>query len=171
MSGGEEKGSKRARKNYTSEVSLCTETATSAGLEDAIEPQHLDGLGEKLGEGSSVKQMAEEEFGELAFLLGEPHDCIDTPTGASVALLEQAESHPQNIAVKLLELAVQFAGECHHFAPLKRWDPKDPKANTKCGKLQTQVVADVDVRIRFHNRFICGGVDISIYALLTGGRS
>ena len=27
------------------------------------------------------------------------------------------------------------------------------------------------VRIRFHNRFICVGVDISIYALLTGGRS
>ena len=27
------------------------------------------------------------------------------------------------------------------------------------------------VRIRFHNRFICVGVDISIYALLTRGRS
>ena len=58
-----------------------------------------------------------EEFGELAFLLGEPHDCIDTPTDASVALLEQAESDPQNIRAKLLELAVQLAGECHHSAP------------------------------------------------------
>ena len=29
----------------------------------------------------------------------------------------------------------------------------------------------VCVRIRFHNYFICVGVDISIYALLTGGRS
>ena len=27
------------------------------------------------------------------------------------------------------------------------------------------------VEIRFHNRFICVGVDISIYALLTGVRS
>ena len=26
------------------------------------------------------------------------------------------------------------------------------------------------VRIRFHNRFICMGVDISIYVLPTGGR-
>ena len=69
ISGGEEKGSKRARRNYTtSEASFCTETVTCDGLEDAIEPQqHLDGLGEKLGEGSSLKQMAE-EFGELAFL-------------------------------------------------------------------------------------------------------
>ena len=25
--------------------------------------------------------------------------------------------------------------------------------------------------VRFHNRFICVGVDISIYALLTGGQS
>ena len=83
MSGGEEKGSKRARRNYTtSEASLCTETVTCAGLEDDIESQqHLDGLGEKLGEGSSLKQMAE-EFGELAFLLGESHYCIDTPTDA-----------------------------------------------------------------------------------------
>ena len=148
MSGGEEKGSKRARKNYTSEVSRCTETVTCAGLEDAIEPQHLDELGEKLGEGSSVKQMAEEEFGELTSLLGEPHDCIDTQTDASVALLEQAESDPENIRAKLLELAVQLAGECHHSAPLKRWDPKDPKANTTCGKLQAQVVVDVDIEVR-----------------------
>ena len=28
-----------------------------------------------------------------------------------------------------------------------------------------------DVELRFHNRFICMGFDISIYALLTGGRS
>ena len=28
-----------------------------------------------------------------------------------------------------------------------------------------------DIRIRLHNRFICMGVDTSIYALLTGGRS
>ena len=27
------------------------------------------------------------------------------------------------------------------------------------------------VEMRFHNRFICVGVDISIYALITGGRS
>ena len=27
-----------------------------------------------------------------------------------------------------------------------------------------------DIYIRFHNRFICVGVSISIYALLTGGR-
>ena len=148
MSGGEEKGSKRARKNYTSEVSLCTETVICAGLEDAIKPQHLDGLGEKLSEGSSVKQMAEEEFGELASLLGEPHDYIDTPTEVSVALLEQAESDPENIRAKLLELAVQLAGECHHSAPLKRWDPKDPKANTTCGKLQAQIDADVDIEVR-----------------------
>ena len=92
--------------------------------------------------------MAEEEFGELASLLGEPHDCIDTPTDVSVALLEQAESDPENIRAKLLELAVQLAGECHHSAPLKRWDPKGPKANTTCGKLQAQIDADVDIEVR-----------------------
>ena len=37
---------------------------------------------------------------------------------AVFALLEQAESDPQNIRIKLLELAVQLAGECHHFTPL-----------------------------------------------------
>ena len=28
----------------------------------------------------------------------------------------------------------------------------------------------VYVRIRFHNRFICVGIDISVYVLPTGGR-
>ena len=32
--------------------------------------------------------------------------------------------------------------------PLKRWDPKDPKANTTRGKLQAQVVAHVDIEVR-----------------------
>ena len=29
-------------------------------------------------------------------------------------------------------------------------------------------VIEGDLRLRFHNRFICKGVDISIYELLTG---
>ena len=37
---------------------------------------------------------------------------------AVFALLEQAESDTQNIRAKLLELAVQLAGECHHSTPL-----------------------------------------------------
>ena len=34
--------------------------------------QLLGGLGEEVGGGSSLQQTAEEEFGELSFLLGEP---------------------------------------------------------------------------------------------------
>ena len=94
------------------------------------EPQYLGGLGDELGECSSVQQSVEQESGELAFLLGEPHDCMQTPTDAAVALFKQDESNPQNIWDKLLQLAVQLTGECHHSAPLMRWDPKDPKSNT-----------------------------------------
>ena len=112
------------------------------------EPQYSGGLGDELGESSSVQQSAEEESGELDFLLGEPHDCIQTPTDAAVGLLKQAKSNPQNIRGKLLQLAGQLAGECHHSASLKRWDPKDPKANTSRGKLKAQVVADVDIEVR-----------------------
>ena len=79
----------------------------------------MGGLDDELGEGSSVKQSAEEESGQLTFLLGEPYDdCIQTPTDVAIAMLEQAESNPQNIRDKLLQLAVQLAGECHHSAPL-----------------------------------------------------
>ena len=37
--------------------------------------------------------------------------------------------------------------------------------------VSTKKTEIVYVRIRFHNSFICVGVDISIYALLKGGRS
>ena len=36
---------------------------------------------------------------------------------------------------------------------------------------RTAYIIEGDVEIGFHNRFICVGLDISIYALLTGGRS
>ena len=36
---------------------------------------------------------------------------------------------------------------------------------------RTAHVIEGNIEIRFHNRFICVGVDISIFALLTGGRS
>ena len=36
---------------------------------------------------------------------------------------------------------------------------------------RTAYVSEGDVHIGFHNRFICVEVNISIYALLTGGRS
>ena len=170
MSRDEERVSKRARTNYPGEVSFgdlskeenehrvaqvsrCTDTGTCAWTEDGTKPQLLGGLGEgglgeEVGGGSSLQQTAEEEFGQLSFLLGEPQVCLETSTDAAVALLEQAVSDPQNIRDKLLQLAVQLAGECQHSAPLKRWDPKDPKANTTCGKLQAQVVADVDIEVR-----------------------
>ena len=95
-----------------------------------------------------MQQTEEEEFGELSFLLGEPQKvCLETSTDAAAALLKQAVSDPQKIRDKLLQLAVQLAGEGQHSATLKRWDPKDPKANTTCGKLQAQVVADVDIEV------------------------
>ena len=65
-----------------------------------------------------MQQTAEEKFDALIFLLGESHDCIETRTDAVVALLEQAESDPQNIWNKLLKLAVQLAGECLPFVPI-----------------------------------------------------
>ena len=165
MSGDEERVSKRARTNYPGEVSFgdlskeenehsvaqvsrCTDTGTCAWTEDGTKPQLLGGLGEEVGGGFSLQQTAEEEFGQLSFLLGEPQVCLETSTDAAAALLEQAVSDPQKIRDKLLQLAVQLAGECQHSAPLKRWDPKDPKANTTCGKLQAQVVADVDIEVR-----------------------
>ena len=165
MSGDEERVSKRARTNYPGEVSFgalskeenehsvarvnrCTDTGTCAWTEDGTKPQLPGGLGEEVGGGSSLQQTAEEEFGQLSFLLGEPQVCLETSTDAAAALLEQAVSDPQKIRDKLLQLAFQLAGECQHSAPLKRWDPKDPKANTACGKLQAQVVADVDIEVR-----------------------
>ena len=164
MSRDEERVSKRARTNYPGEVSFgalskeenehsvaqvsrCTDTGTCAWTEDGTKPQLLGGLGEEVGGGSSLQQTAEEEFGQLSFLLGEPQVCLETSTDAAAALLEQAVSDPQKIRGKLLQLVVQLAGECQHSAPLKRWDPKDPKANTTCGKLQAQVVADVDIEV------------------------
>ena len=120
MSGADGKSSKRSRKNYPGEVSfdaqkrskdgegsvahisLCTDMGTGAGSEDDAEPQFLGSLDDEPGEGSSVQQPAEDEFGEIAFLLGELHDyCIQTPTDAAVALLEHAEYSPQNILDKL----------------------------------------------------------------------
>ena len=166
MSGDEERVSKRAQTNYPGKVSFgdlskeenehsvarvsrCADTGTCAWTEDGTKPQLLGGLGEEVGGGSSLQQTAEEEFGQLSFLLGEPQVCLETSTDAAAALLEQAVSDPQKIQDKLLQLAVQLAGECQHSAPLKSWDPKDPKANTTCGKLQAQVVAaDVDIEVR-----------------------
>ena len=86
----EERVSKRARKNSPGEVSFgalskeenkhsvaqvsrcTTDTGTCAWTEDGTKPQLLSGLGEEVGGGSSLQQTAEEEFGELSFLLGEP---------------------------------------------------------------------------------------------------
>ena len=36
---------------------------------------------------------------------------------------------------------------------------------------RTAYIIEGDVDMRFHNRFIYVGIDISIYALLTGGKS
>ena len=89
MSGDEERVSKRVRKNYPGEVSFgalnkeenkhsvaqvsrCTDTGTCVWTQDGTKPQLLGGLGEEVGGGSSLQQTAEEEFGELYFLLGEP---------------------------------------------------------------------------------------------------
>ena len=131
MSGDEERVSKRARTNYpgkvsfgalskeenahsVAQVSRCTDTGTCAWTEDGTKPQLLGGLGEEVGGGSSLQQTAEEEFGQLCFLLGEPQVCLETSTDAAAVLLEQAVSDPQKIRDKLLQLAVQLAGECQH---------------------------------------------------------
>ena len=79
----------RARKNYPGEVSFgalskeknehsvaqvsrCTDTGNCAWTEDGTKPQLLGGLGEEVRGASSLQQTAEEELGELSFLLGEP---------------------------------------------------------------------------------------------------
>ena len=89
MSGDEERVSKRARKNYpgkvsfgalskeenehsVAQVSRCTDTGNCAWTEDGTKSQLLGGLGKEVDGGSNFQQMAEEEFGELFFLLGEP---------------------------------------------------------------------------------------------------
>ena len=128
MSGANGKSSKRARNNYPGEVSfdaqkrskedegsvahisLRTDTGTEAGSEHDAEPQFLGSLGDELGEGSSVQQSAEEEFGEIAFLLGEPHDCIQTPTDAAVALLKQTESNPPKHSGQALAASCSACG-------------------------------------------------------------
>ena len=47
-----------------------------------------------------------------------------------------------------------------------------PRGKLNVGdKQETADVIEGVVKLRFHNRFICVGVDISIYALLTGGWS
>ena len=105
MLGDEERVSKRARKNYPGEVSFgalskeekehivaqvsrCTDTGTCAWTEDGTKPQLLGGLGEEVGGGSSLQQTAEEEFGKLSFLLGEPQvqysDNTDSTNGNNI---------------------------------------------------------------------------------------
>ena len=105
MSGDEERVSKRARKNYPGGVSFgalskeeeehsvaqasrCTDTGTCAWTEDGTKPQLLGGLGEEVGGGSRLQQTAEEEFGELSFLLGEPQvqysDNTDSTNGNNI---------------------------------------------------------------------------------------
>ena len=47
-----------------------------------------------------------------------------------------------------------------------------PRGKLNVGdKQETVDLIEEDVKLRFHNRFIYVGVDISIYALLTGGRT
>ena len=84
-----ERLSKRARKNYPSEVSFgalskeenehsvaqvsrCTDTGNCTWTEDGTKPQLLGGLGEEGGGGQFAADGRSEEFGELSFLLGEP---------------------------------------------------------------------------------------------------
>ena len=124
------------------------QTANIISVVDDTNPQLVIGLGDNLVEGSSVQQTEEEEFGELAFLLGKPNYCIKTPTDAAVTLFEEIVFGPNNIRVKLLQLAGELVGEYPNSSPLKKGDPKYPKANTTCGKLQAQAVADVDIEVR-----------------------
>ena len=105
MSGDGERVSKRARKNYPGEVNFgalskeekehsvaqvnrCTDTGTCAWTEDGTKPHLLGGLGEEVGGGSNLQQTAEEEFGELSFLLGEPQvqysDNTDSTNGNNI---------------------------------------------------------------------------------------
>ena len=46
-----------------------------------------------------------------------------------------------------------------------------PRGKLNVGDKQETVLIEGDVKLRLHNRFIDVGVDISIYALLTGERS
>ena len=47
-----------------------------------------------------------------------------------------------------------------------------PRGKLNVGdKQETAHLIEGGVKLRFHNRFIYVGVDISVYALLTGGRS
>ena len=46
-----------------------------------------------------------------------------------------------------------------------------PRGKLNVGDKQKTVLIERDVRLRLHNRFIYVRVDISIYALLAGGRS
>ena len=102
---------KRAQKNYSRYVScdpegcaegLCkvkqlrlgTDTGTGGGVVNDTDPQLMSGVGNEFVEGSSVQQRRK-EFGELAFLLGEPNHYINIPTGAAVMLFEQAVSDPR----------------------------------------------------------------------------
>ena len=62
--------------------------AQTPAPEDGTKPQLLDGPGEEVGGGSSLQQTAEEEFGELSFLLGEPQvqysDNTDSTNGNNI---------------------------------------------------------------------------------------
>ena len=46
-----------------------------------------------------------------------------------------------------------------------------PRGKLNVGDKQETVLIEGDAKLRLHNRFIYVGVDISIYALLAGGRS
>ena len=128
------------------QLRLGTDTGTGGGPVDDTDPQLMSGLGDEFVEGSSMQETGK-YFDELAFLLSEPNYYIKIPTDAAVILFEQAVSDPKYIQVQLMGLAGELAGECHHSLPLKRWDLKHPEENTACGKLQAQVVADVDVEV------------------------
>ena len=128
------------------QLRLGTDTGNGGGPVDDTDPQLMSCLGDEFVEGSSMQKTGK-YFDELAFLLSEPNYYIKKPTDAAVILFEQAVSDPKYIQVQLMGLAGELAGKCHHSLPLKRWDLKHPKGNTACGRLQAQIVADVDVEV------------------------
>ena len=137
MSGNEGRVSKRARKNYPGEVSSgalskeenehsvaqvsrCIDTGTCAWTEDGTKPQLLGGLGEEVGGGSSLQQTAEEEFGELYFLLGEPQVqccvCVFFPFIVDIKFVGRTSRGHTGGRSHMISHPPSFCGACLNFS-------------------------------------------------------
>lgn len=95
---------------------------------------------------SSTLMTAEDEFGAMAYLLGEPV-VGRNPTAAAMELERDVKENPHAVREKLLSLAKGLAGSCACTKPMGKWTKQRPHETPTCGLQQADLVAGVDMEV------------------------